>query len=143
MASASANVAPVFLIDSNVLLDIANQDEKWHEWSETQLLVCGRKGRLAINPIIYAEVSCHYDDAAELEAAFPKRLYAHHELPFEAALLAGKAFMQYRAAGGARRSPQPDFYIGAHALAMGYTLVSRDRARYRTYFPKLKLITPK
>ena len=140
---ASASPATVFLIDSNVLLDIAKSDPDWQEWSATQLASCAQKGKLAINPVIYAEVSCHYSNDSQLEAAFPQRIYARHHLPYEAALLAGKAFMKYRAAGGARRSPLPDFYIGAHAQTMGYTLVSRDKARYRTYFPKLKLIAPK
>ncbi len=140
---ASADQAPVFLIDSNVLLDIAKSDPNWQEWSATQLATCAHKGKLAINPVIYAEISCHYRNDSELEAAFPHRIYARHHLPYEAALLAGKAFMKYRASGGIRRSPLPDFYIGAHAQAMGYTLVSRDKARYRTYFPKLKLIAPR
>ena len=143
MASASAGVQPTFLIDSIVLLDIAKNDVNWQPWSELQLATCARKGRLAINPIIYAEVSCHYLDGAEIEAVFPQRIYAHHELPYEAALLAGRVFLKYRAAGGVKRAPLPDFYIGAHAQTMGYTLVSRDRARYQTYFPKLKLIAPK
>lgn len=140
---ASADPAPVFLIDSNVLLDIAKSDALWQRWSERQLATCASKGKLAINPMIYAEVSCHYRNDSEIETAFPQRIYARHPLPYEAALLAGKAFMKYRAAGGAKRSPLPDFYIGAHAQTMGYTLVSRDKARYRTYFPKLKLIAPR
>ncbi|MBU1360776.1 MAG: type II toxin-antitoxin system VapC family toxin [Gammaproteobacteria bacterium] len=131
------------MIDSNVLLDIAKSDPEWQDWSSTQLANCARKGRLAINAVIFAEVSCHYSNESQMEAAFPQRIYARHHLPFEAALLAGKAFMKYRAAGGVKRSPLPDFYIGAHAQTMGYTLVSRDKARYRTYFPKLKLIAPK
>lgn len=84
----------------------------------------------------------HYRSADEIEAVFPERIYAYRNLPYEAALLAGVAFVKYRAAGGARRSPLPDFYLGAHALVAGYTLVSRDRTRYRTYFPKLKLFSP-
>jgi predicted nucleic acid-binding protein len=140
---ASASAQTVFLIDSNVLLDIAKSDVEWQQWSETQLAACARKGKLAINPVIYAEVSCHYRNDSEIESAFPQRIYAHYELPYEAALLAGKAFVKYRAAGGAKRSPLPDFYIGAHAQTMGYTLFSRDKARLRTYFPKLKLIAPK
>ena len=140
---ASTSPEQVFLIDSSVLLDIAKSDAEWQQWSEKQLAICASKGKLAINPMIYAEVSCHYRNNSELEAAFPQRIYARHQLPYEAALLAGKAFLKYRAAGGAKRSPLPDFYIGAHAQIMGYTLVSRDKARYRTYFPKLKLIAPK
>ncbi|MEJ7687580.1 MAG: type II toxin-antitoxin system VapC family toxin [Variovorax sp.] len=133
----------MFLIDSNVLLDIAKADPDWQEWSSRQLASCAEKGKLAINAVIYAEVSCHYSNESQMEAAFPQRIYARHHLPYEAALLAGRAFMKYRGAGGAKRSPLPDFYIGAHAQTMGYTLVSRDKARYRTYFPKLKLIAPK
>jgi predicted nucleic acid-binding protein len=97
---------------------------------------------LAINPIIYAELAPAYRTASELERALrgwtPQRL----ALPYEAGFLAGQTFVMYRRGGGQRRSPLPDFYIGAHAQTAGLTLLTRDATRYRTYFPKLKLIAP-
>src|SRR5688572_18902379 len=99
-------------------------------------------GLLAINSIIYAEVSVAYRRIEDLEAHLPADYYIRSALPWEAAFLAGKAFADYRRRGGARRSPLPDFYIGAHAAVSGMTLLTRDAGRYRTYFPKLRLITP-
>jgi len=95
-----------------------------------------------INPIIYAELSIRYSRIEELNAALPKTLLEREALPYEAAFLAGKAFLIYRRRSGARLSPLPDFFIGAHASIAGYSLLTRDAARYRTYFPKLLLIAP-
>jgi predicted nucleic acid-binding protein len=97
---------------------------------------------LVINALVYAEVSIGFDTIEALEDALPRDLYRREELPYEAAFLAGKAFQRYRQAGGARRSPLPDFYIGAHAAVAGYRLLTRDSGRYRTYFPRLGLIAP-
>jgi predicted nucleic acid-binding protein len=98
--------------------------------------------RLVINPIIYAEVSIRYSRIEELNTALPKTLVEREALPYEAAFLAGKAFLIYRRRSGVRLSPLPDFFIGAHASIAGYSLLTRDAARYRTYFPRLPLITP-
>ena len=95
-----------------------------------------------INALVYAEVSIGFDSIEALEEALPHDLYRREHMPFEAAFLAGKAFGRYRAAGGTRRSPLPDFYIGAHAAVAGHHLLTRDVARYRTYFPNLQLIAP-
>jgi predicted nucleic acid-binding protein len=95
-----------------------------------------------INPIVYAEVSIRYSRIEELDAALPKTMFDREAIPYEAAFLAGKCFRACRRSGGPRPSPLPDFFIGAHAAVAGYRLLTRDAARYRTYFPKLSLITP-
>lgn len=97
---------------------------------------------LVINPLIYAEVSVRFERIEDLEAALPTTLFRRDGLPWEAGFLAGKCFRAYRRRGRARRSPLPDFYVGAHAAIRGYTLLTRDATRYRTYFPTLKLIAP-
>jgi len=130
------------LVDSNILLDILEEDANWYEWSSTQLQRAADRSFLIINPIIYAEVSVGFGRIEELEAALPLDFFQRRPLPWEAAFLAGKCFMRYRKLGGIRRSPLPDFLIGAHAAVSGLTLLTRDSARYRPYFPTLKLITP-
>ncbi len=129
-------------MDSNVLLDVMTADSRWFSWSAKALASTAETSRLVINPIIYAEVSIRYSRIEELNAALPKTLVEREALPYEAAFLAGKAFLIYRRRGGARLSPLPDFFIGAHASIAGYSLLTRDAARYRTYFPRLALITP-
>ncbi len=99
-------------------------------------------GPLVLNPIIYAEAAARFERIEDLEAALPGSYFERRPLPWEAAFLAGRSFVAYRRRGGKRRSPLPDFYIGAHALVEGLTLLTRDPARYRTYFPKLRLIAP-
>jgi hypothetical protein len=135
------NAADV-LVDSNVLLDILEEDANWYEWSSAQLQKAADHSTLIINPVIYAEVSIGFDRIEELEEALPADFFQRRELPWEAAFLAGKCFIRYRKLGGTKRSPLPDFFIGAHAAVSGLTLLTRDAARYRTYFPSLKLITP-
>lgn len=132
----------VHLIDSNVLLDILTEDERWFDWSSNAIAEAIDKGITAVNPIIYAEVSIGFDRIEDLEEALPPSHFRRFPLPWDAGFLAGKAFMSYRKSKGAKRSPLPDFYIGAHASIEGMTLVTRDAARYRTYFPKLKLVAP-
>lgn len=130
------------LVDSNVLLDIIMEDPVWLDWSGGKLAEIGDIAPLAINPIVYAEVSAGFDRAEEADERLPERDYARLPLPWPAAFLAGQAFVAYRRAGGERRSPMPDFYIGAHALVDNLPLLTRDPSRYRTYFPKLDLIAP-
>ena len=130
------------LVDSNVLIDIATVDPTWADWSMTMLARLGEIARLVINPLIYAEVAVSYRAIEEVEAVLPQSTFQREALPWEAAFLAGKCFGLYRRRGGARRSPLPDFYIGAHAAVAGYRLLTRDAARYRTYFPRLDLIAP-
>lgn len=132
----------VVLVDSNVLLDILTEDPKWEPWSAEALAQCADQALLAINPIIYAEVSIGFARIEELEAALPPSAFQRVPLPWEAAFLAGKCFLVYRKRGGIKRSPLPDFYIGAHAAVASMSLLTRDPARYRTYFPKVHLIAP-
>lgn len=130
------------LVDSNVILDIVNEDLKWFSWSANQLEMLADTHVLIINPIIYSEVSVGFDRIEELDAALPEDYLRREALPWEAGFLAGKCFVNYRRSGGARRSPLPDFYIGAHAAIGGYTLLTRDQRRYKTYFPNLKVLAP-
>jgi predicted nucleic acid-binding protein len=130
------------LVDSNVLLDVLTQDPRWSPWSMEALAEQADRDLLAINPIIYAEVSIGFVRIEEIEAALPPPTFHRLALPWEAAFLAGKCFQAYRKRGGVRPSPLPDFYIGAHASVSGMKLLTRDAARYRTYFPKLGLIAP-
>jgi predicted nucleic acid-binding protein len=130
------------LVDSDVLLDIATDDPTWGDWSATMLEQLGDEAVLVINALVYAEVSIGFPTIEALEAALPTDLFRREHLPYEAAFLAGKCFLDYRRGGGTKRSPLPDFYIGAHAAVAGYRLLTRDAARYRTYFPRLEVIAP-
>ncbi|MGH8313509.1 MAG: type II toxin-antitoxin system VapC family toxin [Gammaproteobacteria bacterium] len=130
------------LVDSNVLLDVMQEDARWFAWSARQLAECAEHSELVINPVIYAEVSIGFDTIEVLDAALPPGQVRREPLPWEAAFLAGKCFLRYRHSGGARRSPLPDFFIGAHASVAGMRLLTRDASRYRSYFPKLMLIAP-
>jgi len=130
------------LVDSNILLDIATKDPDWFDWSCHALETAANESTLVINAIIYAEVSIRFERIEELETAIPVSLYRREPLPFEAAFLAGKAFLRYRRRGGARIRPLPDFFIGAHAAIAQYRLLTRDARRYRTYFPSVELVSP-
>ena len=134
---------PATLVDSSVLLDVLTSDSAWSEWSGQMLAIAADDGRLVINPIIYAEISSGFEHIEDLDEAVPTSQFERESLPYEAGFLAGKAFLAYRRRGGERRSPLPDFYIGAHAAIREYRLLTRDAARYRTSFPTLQLITPK
>lgn len=133
---------PGVLVDSNVLLDVLTEDPTWLDWSSTALARAAETDVLIINPIIYSEVSVRFERIEELDAALPPSLFRRDGLPWEAGFLAGKCFRTYRREGGARTSPLPDFYVGAHAAIRGHALLTRARARYRTYFPTIELITP-
>ena len=130
------------LVDSNVLLDVATRDKHWEEWSADALEKAAESALLVINPLIYAEVSIGFSTIEQLEVAIPANLFRREALPYEAAFLAGKAFLDYRRRGGRRSSPLPDFYIGAHAAICGFRLLTRDATRYRTYFPTVQLLAP-
>jgi len=130
------------LVDSNVILDILTVDKMWFPWSSESLMNCAEQNVLVINPIIYAEVSIRFDRIEDLEDVLSPSLFRRDPLPWEAAFLAGKCFLSYRRKGGRKRSPLPDFFIGAHALIAEMVLLTRDPTRYRTYFPKLRLIAP-
>ena len=130
------------LVDSNVILDLLTEDEKWLDWSEQALSEAAEAGPLVIKPVIYAEISVRFRSVEDLDEAIPSNDYLRAALPWSAAFLAGKAFVDYRRRGGTRTSTLPDFFIGAHAAAGDLTLLTRDVARYRTYFPTVRLIAP-
>lgn len=130
------------LIDANVLIDLFTDDPEWADWSEQALADAAGSGEVLINPIIYAEVCIAFTDARNLDTALRQTGITRVELPYPAGFLAGKAFLKYRKRGGSKRSPLPDFYIGAHAETTRLKLLTRDPRRYRTYFPKVKLICP-
>jgi len=130
------------LVDSNVILDILTEDPQWFEWSAQMLTNYADQGDLVINPIIYAEIAIGFNQPEEVEAALPEDFFRRDPLPYAAAFLAGQSFLEYRRRGGDRRSPLPDFYIGAHAAIAAMPLLTRDVNRYRTYFPSVSLITP-
>ena len=130
------------LVDTNILLDVMTEDKVWQGWSSAALEEAANYSRLVINAIIYSEVSIRFTRIEDLEETLPQAMFEREPIPFEAAFLAGKAFLSYRKRGGVKTSPLPDFFIGAHAAVAGYRLLTRDATRYRTYFPTLSLITP-
>ena len=130
------------LVDSNVILDIVTEDKNWFQWSSDTLAKVAENHVLVINPIIYAEVSVGFHRIEDVEEALPPSSFRRDPLPWEAAFLAGKCFLTYRKRSGRSGSTLPDFFIGAHAAVTRIPLLTRDVSRYRTYFPKLKLITP-
>lgn len=131
-----------FLLDTNVLLDIATADPAWLAWSEGQFRAAAAQGPILINPIIYAELAPAFTTQSDLDRWLDPAVFQRLPLPYAAGWSAAQAFVKYRRAGGTKNSPLPDFYIGAHAEAEGLTLVTRDAARYRTYFPSVALIAP-
>jgi hypothetical protein len=131
------------LVDSKVLLDIFEDDPVWAQWSEEMLGRFSTTHILCINPVIYAEVSVGFQRIEELEAAIIGSGVRMLEIPREALFLAGKVFVEYRRRGGAKISPLPDFFIGAHAAVEGIELLTRDESRYKSYFPTVKLILPR
>lgn len=131
---------PIFLIDSNIILDILlDKNDEHANWSINTVIKYANQGHFAINQIIYAEVAYAFSDLQELEIAM--RDYQKLSLPWEAAFIASKAFAAYRRNGGARHTLMPDFYIGAHALFSKLILITRDQG-YNKYFPKLEIISP-
>ena len=131
------------LVDSNIILDIFTADRRWFGWSNDMLVSLSKANLLVINPIIYSEVSVGFKKIEDLEDALDPRLFRRDQMPWEAAFLAGKCFMQYRKQGGKKEAPLPDFFIGAHAAVARMQLLTRDETRYKTYFPTVKIISPK
>jgi len=132
----------VILVDTNVLLDVLEDDAEWYDWSQDRLDSVSAIDTLAINSVIYSELSIGFDRIEELEAVVKEASLAIEDIPREALFLAGKAFPRYRRSRGTKRSVSPDFYIGAHAAVMQWPLLTRDVARYRSYFPTVSLIAP-
>ncbi len=130
------------LVDTCVLIDALGGSPKWAAWSEAALASAANHSQLYINPVIYAELGAGFDRIEELDDAVPASLFTRLPLPWEAAYLAGRAFLAYRQRGGQRDRPLPDFLIGAHAAVAGLDLLTRDAQRFRTYFPSVRLIAP-
>jgi predicted nucleic acid-binding protein len=132
----------LILVDTNVILDVVQDDPLWAEWSQGQLDTWAVRDELAINAVIYAELSIAYARIEELEDTIDTAELRLLEMPREALFLASKAFLAYRKRGGTRTGVLPDFFIGAHAAVLELPLLTRETARYRTYFPGVALITP-
>jgi predicted nucleic acid-binding protein len=132
----------VTLVDTNVLLDVVTADPIWARWSVSQLDAAAMRGALAINAVVYAEMSVRFERIEDLEDVVRQAGLVIATMPRAALFLAGKAFNRYRAAGGTRTGVLPDFFIAAHAAVEAAPLLTRDARRYRTYFPSLVLISP-
>jgi len=132
----------MILIDSNVLLDILDEDSEWYAWSSETVIRSANESTVAINPVIYAEASIRFASPAEFEEVFPEAVFRREPLPFLAGFLAGKAHFEYRRRGGVRVATLPDFFIGSHAAVSGYRILTRDPRRFQRYFPSVKLIAP-
>ncbi len=132
----------MLLVDTNVLVDVFQDDPDWADWSVRQLRAQAQAHELAINPIIYAELSLNFDSVAALDAAVDGLSLQFRDLPRSALFLAGKAFVKYRRAGGTKGNVLADFFVGAHAAVMGCGIITRDARRYRNYFPRVALLVP-
>ena len=130
------------LVDSNIILDVFLDDPNWALWSESKLAKFSSITKLFINPVVYTEVSIGFERIEDLELALNNGGFQMLEIPKEALFLAGKAFLKYRKKKGIKRSPLPDFYIGAQAAVFEMNLITRDTSRYRRYFPTVRLISP-
>lgn len=130
------------LVDTNVLLDLVTDHPEWSDWSLARLEEAALAGPILINGVIYAETSIRYSRIEDLDAMLAEARIELAPVPRSALFLAGKAFQHYRIAGGTRTGVLPDFFIGAHASIEGWPLLTRDTSRYRSYFPKLRLISP-
>lgn len=130
------------LVDSNVLLDLLTTDSRWYSWSAHQLADALDHGPVLINQVIYAEISHGFINIEALDRELGEDRFVRGSLPWNAAFLAARAYRSYRKRGGSPAPALPDFFIGAHAAVLGLRLLTRDAARYRTYFPTVELIAP-
>ena len=130
------------LVDTNVLLDVLENDPEWAAWSQAKLDAASATAKLAINPIIYSELSIAFARIEELETVIEEASLTIEPIPREALFLAGKVFLNYRRGRGTKQSVLADFYIGAHAAVMQWPILTRDVGRYRRHFPTVTLITP-
>jgi predicted nucleic acid-binding protein len=130
------------LIDTSVLLDVLENDSEWAPWSQDQLDAAAATDSLAINPIIYSELSMAFARIEELDTVIEEASLNIEVIPREALFLAGKVFLTYRKSKGTKHNVPPDFFIGAHAAVMQWPILTRDVGRYRTHFPSVQLITP-
>lgn len=132
----------MILVDTNVLLDLVTDDPLWAEWSQQQLDLASAQDQLAINDVVYAELSIGYARIEQLDAMILGAGLVNVAMPRLALFLAGKAFQRYRSAGGRKTGVLPDFFIGAHAVVADAVLITRDAARSHSYFPGIVLIAP-
>jgi len=130
------------MVDSNIVLDVFLNDLKWADWSESKLDEYDQLGILYINSIVYSEISIGFDRIEDLESAIVRAGFQMLEIPKEALFLAGKAYLKYKKRKGTKRTPLPDFFIGAQAAVQNLDLITRDVSRYQSYFPTVKLISP-
>ncbi len=132
----------MLLVDTNVLVDVLEDDPQWAQWSVGQMRAQSKIHRLAINPIIYAELSLTFSTAEALDLAIEDLDLAMLEIPRPALFLAGKAFIRYRRLGGTKSNVLGDFFIGAHAAVSGLAVLTRDTRRYASYFPSVVMVSP-
>jgi len=132
----------MLLVDTNVLVDVFQNDPQWADWSIAQLRAQARVHALVINPVIYAEVSLSFSTIEALDDVMLTMRLELREVPRPALFLAAKAYAQYRRRGGSKEQVLPDFFIGAHATVEGWPLLTRDARRFRTYFPTLQVLAP-
>jgi predicted nucleic acid-binding protein len=132
----------VLLVDTNVLVDVLEDDPEWAEWSVRQLRAQSQVHELIINPVIYSELSLTFDSVGALDDALNDMSLTFHELPRPALFLAGRAFVKYRRSGGRKSNVLADFFIGAHAAVLGCAILTRDARRYKSYFPRVALVAP-
>ena len=130
------------LVDTNVLVDVLEDDPEWADWSIGQLRTQSRVHRLIINPVIYAELSLTFSTVEALDEVLAGMQLPVVEMPRSALFLAGKAFAQYRRRGGTKGNVLADFFIGAHAAVAGWPILTRDGRRYQSYFPTVNLVMP-
>lgn len=130
------------LVDTNVLVDVLENDPDWADWSIAQLQAQSKVHRLAINPIIYSELSLSFSTVEALDQVLDSMELRMLEIPKPALFLAGKAFVQYRRSGGVKNNVLGDFFIGAHAAVSGLPVLTRDTRRYKNYFPSVRLVAP-
>jgi predicted nucleic acid-binding protein len=132
----------MLLVDTNVLVDVLQDDPQWAEWSIGQLRAQAQVHELAVNPVIYAEMSLSFSTIEALDAVVERMALSIQAIPKPALFVAGKAFARYRRQGGAKGQVLPDFFIGAHAAVEGWPLLTRDASRFRSYFPTLQVLAP-
>lgn len=132
----------MLLVDTNVLIDVLEDDPAWADWSLRQLRAQSQVHELLINPVIYAELSLAFDAVEALDEAVDGMGLVLQPVPKPALFLAGKAYMRYRRAGGSKSNVLADFFIGAHAAVLGCAILTRDARRYRNYFPSVGLVLP-
>ena len=130
------------MVDTNVLIDLSDDEEYWFGWSARRVEEAANRGRLVLNQVIYSELTGGYMDRNHLDATLTRGGFTRENVPWDAAFAAGLAFEIYRKRGGSRRTPLPDFFIGAHAAVRGYRLLTRDRGYFAAYFPSLTIVSP-